>query len=292
MEAGLALVSQFSLDKDEYSREMCYVNGNLVIGFAAHIIKVYQGETGSVLYKWKWCHSTPRLMQFEAEGKEYLLEACTTCCEIRGYEFPMSSCSNKTFFEHIFPSVMCKGSDGTILVFDRNNVIKHLRFSGEQFHLVDTFSFELEHVNKMCYCEKYGIVVVLHTDRKSLTGVMLATGQVAWKKADIKFGSTVLDSFKDVLTIPDGRVCIIDLWSLFVLDPKDGTFMYKLFDIKGSGWIWKFATGNSGFHQRFVIENGELREKQLSVYNLLPERCLPLRSITSDETNSKTNENS
>ena len=132
---------------------------------------------------------------------------------------------------------------------------------------------------------------MLHEDQETLTGIILATGQVAWKRTEIQFGSPaiVLNYLRNVLIIPDGRVCIFNLWNLVVLDPKSGTIMYELLDFTSSGCIRKIATHNNGFQQRFAILHSR-GDTKISIFYLLPERCLPLRSIISDEENSKTNE--
>ena len=290
-------LSEFNIPEKGYPSQMCYVNGHIVMtGFTNDTIRVYHEETGSMLQEWNSCHMFPRLMAFEAEGKEYLLEGCTyyTCMAIRGYESPETSSSSKVFYEHMAPdAMMCKGPTGTIFLVEKKSV-KQLRYSAGKFHLSGEFSCELEYVNEICYYEKYGIVVVLHEDCKTLTGVILATGQVAWKRTKIQFGSPakVLDYFKDVLIIPDGRVCIFTLWKLFLLDPKTGTIVCELLDFTSSRCIRKIATRRNGFQQRFAIQhsNHSIDKIQISVFYLLPERCLPLRNIISDEENSNTHE--
>ena len=274
---------------------MCYVNGNLVVsGVTLDTIRVYHEETGNLLNEWKSCRVFPRLMGFEVEGKEYLLEGCIGCGAIHAYQFPETSSNYKTFCEHISPSVMCKGPAGTILVRECQKSIKQLRFSAGKFHPVHEFSFELVNVRNMCFCEKYGIVAMMnsdHSDRNTLTGVMLSTGQIVWKHTEIKFGSPMktLEYSKEVFTMVDGRICLFNLHKLFVLEPKDGTVKYEIHDSTSSGWIENIATRYNGNQQRFVITFTSEKETRISVYYLLPESCLPLRSLTSDEANSKTN---
>ena len=142
-------------------------------------------------------------------------------------------------------------------VLDDEKSIKQLRYSEDKFHLVDQFSFDLENIDNMCYYERYGIVIVLHRDWRTLTGIMLATGQVVWKHTEVQYRNppnvsdpVTLDYFQDVLTIPDGRICVLNLWKLFVLDAKDGTIRYELLDVTGSGSIWKIATRTNGFQQK------------------------------------------
>ena len=288
---GMTLVSEFSLGELKYLTEMCYVNGNLVVsGVTLDTIRVYHEETGNLLNEWKSCQVFPRLMGFEVEGKEYLLEGCTGCGAIHAYQFPETSSNYKTFCEHISPSAMCKGPTGTILVRECQKSIKQLRFSAGKFHLVHECSFELENVRNMCYCEKYGIVVMMQSDRSTLTGVMLSTGHIVWKHTEYKFGSPprILEYSKEVFTMVDGRISLFNLHKLFVLEPKDGAIKYEIHDSTGSGWIGNITTRNNGHQLRFAIRITSGKQTRVSVYYLLPERCLPLKSITSNETNSKT----
>ena len=121
-ESRLTHVSQFSIGEVKYSSEMCYVNGNIIMtGFTPKTIRVYHEETGSLLNEWNTCHMFPRLMAFETDGKEYLLEGCIYCKVIRGYEFPETSSSHTPFHKHITPHVMCKGPTDTILLFESRN---------------------------------------------------------------------------------------------------------------------------------------------------------------------------
>ena len=277
-QGGMSFISQFDIGEMKYTSGMCYINGNLVMR-TAKTIRVYHEESGNILNEWKRCHWS-HLMAFKLHRKEYLLEGCVDCKLIRGYESPETSSSYKIFKEDVTPNAMCKGPKGTILVLEEHS-IKQLSFSDGQFNLKNTFSFKLENIKNTCYCEKYGIVVVLHTDRKSLTGVRLATGEVVWKCTEITFGSPakILLCFQDILTIPDGRICTFHFDKLFVLDPKNGTIRHELFSCEGPGCIWNVATRNNGFQQRFAIKHGILEQTQISVHYLMPERCLPLQTI-------------
>ena len=290
----MTTLSQFNISGVEFLSEMCYLNGNIVMaGFTPETIRVYHEKNGSVLNEWKSCHRLPRLMGFEVEGKEYLLESCTFCRVIRGYESPETSSSCKIFYEHTeHIAMMCKGPTGTLLLVEKKS-IKQLRYSEEKFHLASEFSIKLEEVQDVCYYEKYGIVVVLHEDRETLTGVVLATGQTAWR-TKIHYGSPAkfLAHLKNVLIIPDGRVCIFNSRKLVVMDPKNGTIMYELLDFTNSGNIRKIVARTNGFQQIFAVHHrkGPLEETEISIFYLLPDWRLPLRNIISDEKNSKTNE--
>ena len=188
----MTFVAHFNIGEMKYPGEMCYVNGNLVRSIhgvtGEKPIRVIHEETGSVLQEWNSCHVLRHLMVLQIKEKEYLLQGCTYCQVIRGYESPEASSNYKIFKKDIAPDAICKGPNGTVLIFE-NSSIKQFSFSDGYFHLADKFSFKLGNIRNMCYCEKYGIVIVLHEDRKSLTGVMLATGEVVWMRNEITFGS-------------------------------------------------------------------------------------------------------
>ena len=282
----MTFISKINIGKMKHSTEMCYVNGNLVVHFAgatANTIRVLHEKSGRVLQEWNRCHARPHLMMFKIYEKEYLLEGCRHCRVIRGYESPERSSGYKIFYEDITPDTMCKGPNNKVLVLEGKS-IKQLGFSCGHFNLAEQFSYELENVFNMCYCEKYGTIIVLHGNQKSLTGVMLTTGEVVWKHTNITLGSpaNVLDRFKSLFTIPNGRICIFNLGKLFVLDPKYGAIKYELFN-QDQGINWSIATRNNGFQQRFAIQHGH--PKQISVFDLLLQRCLPLQNIISEEEN-------
>ena len=284
---AMTFISQFTVGEVKYPSQMCYVNDNLVTDrVTPETIRVYHEGTGSVLNEWNTCHIFPCLMEFQIEGKEHLLVGCMHCKVIRGYESPETSSSYKTLHRDIVPYVMCQGPNNTVLVLDEKNFIKQFRFSEGYLNLAYKLSLELESFENMCYCEKNGIIVAVHQNRKTVTGVALATGEVVWKHTEIKFGSPAkdLDYFRDVFTILGGRICISSLRELFVLDSKDGSIKYELFCLEGRGCISSIATCNNGFQQRFAIQHGEPFEvEQISVYYLWPKRCLPLQNIISDE---------
>ena len=290
---AMTFISQFTIGEVKYPSQMCYVNGNIVIcGFTPKTIRLYHEETGKPLQEWNTCHIFPYLMVFEIEGIEQLLEGCTTCKVIRGYESNETSSSRKILYEDIVPSAMCQGPNNTVLVLEKKSSIKQLRYSEGCFNLVHKFSYEFATVSNMCYCEKYGNVVLVHNNQTTLTGVALATGEVVWKHTEIQFGSPpkVLNQLKDVLTIPDGRICISALGELFVLDSKDGSIKYKLFCLEGHGCIWCIATCKNGYQQRLAFHHGGVEQTSISLYNILPERWRTLQNIIPDEENSKTNE--
>ena len=286
---AMTFMSQFPIGEVKYSSQMCYVNGNIVIRAQnPQTITVHHEETGILLQEWKTCHVFPALLSFEMEGKEYLLEGCTVCRVIRSYESPEISSSYKTLYKDIYPSIMCQGPINTVLVLEDNDSITQLRFSEGHFKIANIFSNEIKDIRNMCYCERNGIVVMVHINQnhqKTLTGVALATGEVVWKHTAIQFGfpPNVLDCFR----IPDGRICIDNLGKLFVLDTKDGSIKYKFFDLEIRGSIWSVATCCSGYQQRLAFQHGKLNRsnvEQISVY-ISPKRWLPLQNIIPDEEN-------
>ena len=286
MDGRMTFISQFNIDEVRHYGQMCYVNSNLVMsGVALDTIRVYHEETSNLLNEWKSCHVIPCLMVFEMEGKEYLLEGCKLCKVIRGYESPEISSNYKTLYEDAVPSVMCQGPMSTVLVLEEINSIKQLLFSEGRFNLVNEFPNELENIRIMCYCEKNEIVVALHKNQKTLTGIALATGEVVWKHTEIQFGSPtkVSDYCYGVFIISNERICIFNLRELFVLDPKDGTIKTKIFSFEGSGWIWNIATRNNGLQQIFAFQHGSSEQTEISLCKILPEQWLPLQNIISDD---------
>ena len=292
----MTFLSKFTIGEVQYPSQMCYVNGNLVMyGVNPETIRVYYEETGIILNEWNSCHIFPCLMAFQIDGKEYLLVGCMYCKVICGYQSPETTSSNNTLlhlYKDIVPSVMCQGPNNTVLVFEEENSIKQLRFSEGHFDLARAFRISVQNIMNMCYCEESGIVVMVHNDRKTLTGVALASGEVVWKHTEIQFGSPaeVLNGFKDVFTIPDGRICIINLRELLVLDSKDGSIKDKLFHLEGTECIWSIAICNNGFHQRFAFHHGGLDQTQISLckFTFFSGRRLPLQNIISDDENLQT----
>ena len=145
---------------------------------------------------------------------------------IRGYEFPQIE--SKILCEEISPGAMCKGPDGTILIFDNmNKSLKQLRYCDGQFLLAKEFFVEFADVHRLCFSENCGHVIVLHDGRKTtLTGFYFPSGQVAWQHNDVQ-----LEPSSQVLTIwtisvlPDGRVCVFNYDKIFALNPVDGTIL-------------------------------------------------------------------
>ena len=111
-------------------------------------------------------------------------------CEIiRSYVYFLSK--SKVLCSRVSPKSMCKGPNGTILVFDRiQKNIKQLHFSQGQLHLAEQFSAELKEVCGLCYSDKLGLAILLHCDGKAITGISLATGKIALQHTEIRLGSS------------------------------------------------------------------------------------------------------
>ena len=276
-----AVMPCFSIaDTGMFVVTMCFVKGFLVVtgrpyGKCAYKTKVYD-ERGTLLKEWEPCHAKACIMGFSVHGKEYLLESCTICQMIRGYEFPQIEC--KVLCERISANAMCKGPDGTILVLHwEQKGIKQFRFSQGQFHLVKQFPMEFADAHSLCYSGQFAIL--LHKDTKTFTGINLATGEVVWQKTEIQFSSS--NKFRDILTLPDGRICIFTNKEIFALDPKDGTILCNLSDLKDKGMIRAVSTSHNSNQQILAIA----QYTEISVYQIPFQPCetyhyLSLQDIT------------
>ena len=207
----------------------CYVKDKLVItlylsGKAIHKTIVYDEEK-LVQEGEEPCSLPTSVMEFQIDGKEYLLQGCSICKIIRGYELPKTN--SKILFEGIFPNAMCKGPDGTIFVFDNTHKsLIQLRYCDGQFHLAQEFCMKCADVHSLCFSKNCGLVIALHSDRKTLTGFHFPTGQVTWKDREIQTGSS--PQVQSILVLPDGRVCIFTHEEVFALNPVNGAFLYTL----------------------------------------------------------------
>ena len=281
---------------------MCYVNGNLVVttrpfGKPTWKTKVYD-ERGRLLTEWEQCHWQPStsMMGYEIDGRDYLLVGCKVCEMIRGYEFPQIKC--KILGKGISPGCMCKGPDNTILVFEQKS-IKQFRYSEGQFrlmeqvHLVREFSVGFRDVSGLCFSDNSGLVIVLHYDRKTLTGFHFTSGQVAWQHTAIIFGcsSQVLTDFRHILTLPDGRVCVFTNKESSVLDTTDGTILYMLHDFAEVNLISAVATCFNGNQQKLAIQHNGSRTRVYEVSFQSPNLfCnFPLKDIITDDENTEAN---
>ena len=283
----IRITSQFNITEENIIMfNLCYIKDNLVA--AMHILrqitckaKVYD-ETSNTVKEWAPCHALCSMMEFE----KYLLVGCTICEMILGYEFP--EFQKRIFREGISPNAMCKGPDGTILVFDNTQKsLNQLRFYDGQFFLAKEFSVERVDVHSLCFSQNCDFVIALHFDRKTLTGFHFPSGQIAWRHTEIQLGSLpqVLTGFQSILVLPDGRVCIFTEMEIFVLNPVDGTILSTLHHFQNPGTIIATTTCCNGHLQKLGICT---HPKTVSVYDVPFEPAegrsfLPWKDIVCDE---------
>ena len=280
-----AFTSCFSIpDTGMFVVTMCFVNGSPVVtghpyGKSTYTTKVYD-DRGILLKEWEPCHALACIMGFSIHGHEYLLESCTNCEMIRGYEFPQTEC--KILCKRISANAMCKGPDGTILVLhSEQKGIKQFHFSQGQFHLVEQFSVELVDPCSLCYSDQFAIL--LHNDGKTFTGMNLATGEVTWRKTENQLSPStqVPKKLRDIVTLPDGRICIYTQKDIFAVDPKDGTVLCHLIHLKDKGIIRGVAASHNSNQQILAIA----QYTEISVYQIPFQPCetyhyLLLKDIT------------
>ena len=269
--------SRFRIKEFSNTKQLCYLNSHVVLNGCLSpetgnetimTCRVYS-ETGHMLKEWKSCCELCSVFKFQIQGKDYLLEVCQFCKIIQSYEIPEIRPHGRTILpKNVCPSIFCEGHDSTILAFDKKQKsILQFRYSRAQFQLADEFSVALEDVLSMCFSCHCGIVIVLHSDRTTITGVHLATGQVAWKKTGPPPNN--LNHFEDVFTFPDGSVGVFNFSSLYALNPKDGTISVpSLFYVRGPGTIWAMATSYSEHQQNLVMHHGTPDKTQISVYQV------------------------
>ena len=277
----MELISSFTISETTLPERLCYVNTNLVTlgncskNIDQKKIKVRDGETGSLLREWNTCHASSSLMPFEMQAKEYLLEGCTICKVIRRYEFSeTTSIMVDILCENITPTFMCRGPDGTILVFDEEKgFIVQLQYFRETFHQHNSLFMDPEYVAGMCYTDVGGIVVVLERrDGVVITGVSLVTGQVAWQLSKSEFAS-------EILTLPDGNICVVVNYSrFFVLDPAKRAIVNSLVDPGSLGRIWRVATHSGCEYNSLAILHNALEQTLVTSYRL-SHHYVPLQDI-------------
>ena len=173
---------------------------------------------------------------------------------------------------------MCQGPDGTILVLHREEKgIKQFCFSQDQFHFIKQFSLEFADAHNLCYSDQFA--TLLHKDTKTFTGINLATGEVAWQKTEIQFSSS--NKLRDILTLPDGRICIFTSKEIFALDPKDGTILCNLSDLKDKGIIRAVSTSHNSNQQILAIA----QYTEISVYQIPFQPCEMYHYLSLQEIN-------
>ena len=225
-------------------------------------------EGGILLKEWTPCHGMYIIiMGFQIHGKDYLLEGCQICNAIHGCEFPQTTL--KILHTPIFPRCMCKGPDGSILVFKRlQKSITQLHYYNGQFHPINQFPTKFEAVNSLCYSHISGIVTIVKGNVKAVAGIDLSMEKAVWqnKAFALELGSfsQPLNRIQDILTLSDGRTCVVTYDAIYALDPLDGTILHKLIDLQGSDFIWAAVTCQFGNHQTLAIAEDDA----ISVYEI------------------------
>ena len=269
-------VSEFSIGEIFHLSRLCYIDNFFVTSKAYTCtgafndeIRVYHEKAGNISKAWKRCHVSSSLIPFETRGKPYLLEGCPICHMIRGYNIPEFDCT--VFCEHVNPRVMCMGPEGTIFVFQREQMsIIQFHYHRRKFQCGALCLKGLKDAAGMCFSERYGIIVVLYSDMKTIAGVRLATRQVAWTHTEMKFGSPsqTLDIIKDVSSLPDGRVCVFHHKKIFALDPRDRTILYTLLKFDVLGIIWTIATCYTNNEQKLAVQFGPSKQTQILLFRI------------------------
>ena len=194
--------------------------------------------------------------------------------------------------ERISASIMCRGPSGTILVFDDDLwAIYQLEYLHGAFYFIDQWPAGPEGIVRMCYSDKCQILVVLHVDELSLTGIHLPTGQVAWRQNDLRSNSPEkhTSTSGEIAPLPDRTFCLLNGTEIIVLDSLTGSIMYALVDLGDlEGPIWTMATMSDDKQQKFAIQHGPVDEIQITVYSApyfqyKVNPYLPLRDFNSNE---------
>ena len=254
-------VASFGVGAVNDTGDMCYVDGALVMArFSPDVIRVHQEKTGRVLREWTSCprsHRSTSLVALRIGQEHFFLQGCPTCQVIRGYK--ITKATNKVLCQNIAPSLMCLGPESTILVLENElKCVKKLRYSGGQLQITRQFSLGLDDITGLCFSNHNGIVVVIHGDRKRITGLHLATGAVAWQRTRIPYNSPSqpVICINDIAALPDGRIFFVANYKrIFVLDPKDGASLYTTY-LDNFGLIWTIATCRSGNQQKLAVQYG------------------------------------
>ena len=290
-ETAVNLTSRFNTEETLPPTGICYADKHPII-LTGHFsdneyfqkVKVFHEDTRIVLKELKKCHRVSSIMSYKIEGKEYLLEGCPICQVIRSYQLLQADNTSTILKEDIRPHCLFKGPEETVLVFDKeNSSILKMNQSEGQFRLLGHIKVVLEDVQGLCYCSRYDIVIALHSDGKGITGIQLATGQVAWQHSEIQFDSSpcVVDQINGIVTLPDDRVCLFDDNKLYALNPEDGTIISTVLNQENFWRIWAVSTYNIDNHKKLAIAHSEMEQDIVSIYHFCPNVGLPLRQIIS-----------
>ena len=293
---------------------MCYINGCLVIvGFdpskTFSELLVFCNENKRLLTRTNTCPhylGSFSLMTLGIEGNECLLYGCPTCKSIRAH----SSCQNAnnivTLGEGISPSIICKGPENTILVFDDNHKtttetsilvgsIIQLRYDQGKFDTARIIPLSYQVIG-MCFSAEHNIIVLLRDDMTTITGLNVETTIIAWQQVGLPFGFVTdpLTFFKDISILPDGQCVVTSAKRLFTLDTKDGSFTRTIVDFNNQQHIKAVATCQHGDHQKLAVLHETTDQTRVSFCQLRSrvyvDPHIPLEDIISDEAELETTE--
>ena len=253
---------------------MYYINNKLIVtshSFSKSkqdFMRVYHQETGELLLELPRCHASSCVVALEIQGKEHVLEGCSICQMIRGYELQEATGNPRVLLKGIRPSHMNKWTDSdAIMVFEEElKFINLLQYSAHQFHIVGKkFPVWLHNIAEICYSKCSPYAVFLHNNKKTVSAVVLGTSQIAWQHT--KTGSFI----NDIATLPDGQICTVINYKKFcVLDPKYGAILYTLPDSEHLklGVVYSVATCYSNNQQRLAIQHGKPEDTRISCYKV------------------------
>ena len=250
------------------------------------MMRVYHQETGDMLLELPRCHASSCVVALEVQGKEHILEGCSTCHMIRGYDLQEGTGTHRVLLKGIRPSHINKWTDrDAIVVFEEElQFINLLRYSADQFHIVGRkFPVRLHGIAEICYSRCSPFVMFLHDNKKTVSAIAPGTSQIAWQHT--KPGCFI----NDIATLPDGQVCIVvNYTKLCVLDPRNGTILHTL---PGSehlklGVVYSVATCyTNNNQQKLAIQHGKPEDTQISCYKVkstLPPRAKPTKPSSFD----------
>ena len=234
--AEMVCISRQDIGEGALESEMDFVSSNFLIteysSFTQNTktVKLKQKQSDSGSKERSGFQISPSLMVCETEGQGYLVEGCCVCDVAKSYEFHQFVSTDQTDGQ-ITSGVMCMRSGKTVLVYNREQrSITELLHCEKQFQVGAQYFIGMGDVLGICYSTEYDVMIVLHRDRKTISGLHLGTGDVAWQHTNIRCGSSqqVINNIQDVFTLPDRRVCIFCDNSLHALNPKDGTIVCRL----------------------------------------------------------------
>ena len=270
-------------------RNMCLVNGNLVvsgfqIGKSEDTTRMYD-QAGRLLGQREACHPFVSLMALQFHEQEIILEGCTSCKMI--YTYKITENERTVVCEQISPKIMSVGLDGSILIFDEEEKsIQQLHISdNKQFEIAKQFRNFPHGVAALCYSRNSKVITILHSDKKTLTGIDIDTGRTVWHCAGISRRSSdgTAREIQHICALPDGTVCVFNYREILALSPTDGTILCSLLVLKDPGIIWAAATSlsttvNQAQKLAFAHDN-EISVYDFPLYSLEASLNLPLHDV-------------